>query len=136
MMVAVTANCNARCVGCRYGRDFMPGHQLGWEMTRDLLDDARAGGVSWVRFYGGEPLLHPDLPKMVAHARKVGMLPYVTTNAILLGKKFDELYAAGLRDVTVGFYGVGDAYDTYVQRPGTLPQGRSLDRGGPGEVWR
>jgi len=62
--------------------------------------------------------LHPDLPKMVAHARKVGLLPYVTTNAILLGRKFDELYAAGLRDVTVGFYGVGDAYDTYVQRPG------------------
>ena len=120
LMIAVTANCNARCFGCRYGRDFMPGHQLSWEMTRDLLDDAQLGGFRTVRLYGGEPLLHPDLPKMVAHARHVGLRPYITTNAILLGKKIDALHSAGLRDLSVGFYGVGSRYDAYVQRPGSF----------------
>ncbi|HEX5011066.1 MAG TPA: radical SAM protein [Planctomycetota bacterium] len=118
VMIAVTADCNARCQGCRYGRDFMVGHRLEWPVVRDLLDDAAAMGFYSIRFYGGEPLLHPDLPRMVAHCRQRGMRPYVTTNAVLLGEKIDDLVAAGLRDVTVGFYGVGQAYDAYTQRPG------------------
>src|SRR5260370_19598781 len=64
LTVAVTAQCNLRCLGCRYGRDFMPGHQLGLAVVRDLFDDAREAGVSKVRLYGGESLLHPDLPAM------------------------------------------------------------------------
>lgn len=116
LTVAITAYCNLRCVGCRYGRDFMPGAQLSWELVRELLTDARAAGVESVRLYGGEPLLHPDLPKMVAHAQALGLRAYVTTNALLLGEKIDELFAVGLRDVTIGFYGVGAHYDAYVQR--------------------
>jgi cyclic pyranopterin phosphate synthase len=116
LTVAITAYCNLRCVGCRYGRDFMPGAQLPWPLVRDLLDDARQGGFESVRLYGGEPLLHPDLPKIAFHSLGLGMSTYVTTNGILLGEKIDELYAAGLRNFTIGFYGVGDHYDVYVQR--------------------
>jgi cyclic pyranopterin phosphate synthase len=115
--VAVTAHCNQRCVGCRYGRDFMPGSQLPWPMVRDLLDDAREIGMWDVRLYGGEPLLHPDLPRMVEHTVQLGMECYVTTNAIRLGDRIDDLYAAGLRRVTVGFYGGADAYHAYAAPP-------------------
>src|SRR5690349_20926518 len=103
MMIAVTSHCNARCIGCRYGRDFMPNSRLDWEIVRDLLDDAREANISSIRLYGGEPLLHPDLPRMVEHCRKLGLHPLVTTNAVLLEKRIDDLYAAGLRDVTIGF---------------------------------
>jgi MoaA/NifB/PqqE/SkfB family radical SAM enzyme len=116
LMVAITASCNLRCIGCRYGRDFMPGAQLPWPIVRDLLDDARQGGFRSVRIYGGEPLLHPDLAKMVSHSLKLGFSTYVTTNGILLGEKIDELYSAGLRIFTIGFYGVGEHYNLYVQR--------------------
>ena len=118
IMIALTAHCNARCIGCRYGRDFMPGAVLEWPIVRDLLEDAAAAGFYSIRLYGGEPLLHPDLPRIVEHCVALGMRPYLTTNAVLLGQKIDELFAAGLRDVTVGFYGVGRAYDEYVQHPG------------------
>ncbi len=128
LTVAITAYCNLRCVGCRYGRDFMPGSQLSWEMARDLLTDAHAAGFEAVRLYGGEPLLHPDLPRMVEHSLALGMRTYVTTNAMLLGEKIDELYAAGLRDVTIGLYGTGAEYDAYVQRSGRFDQlVKSLD---------
>ena len=116
--VAITAYCNQRCIGCRYGRDFMPGSQLPWPVVRDLLDDARAIGMWDVRLYGGEPLLHPDLPRMVEHTVGLGLECYLTTNGIRLGEQIDTLYAAGLRRVTIGFYGVGDAYDRYAQRKG------------------
>src|ERR1022692_4359602 len=49
LTVAITANCNLRFFGCRYGRDFMSGAQLSWPMARDLFDDARQGGVEHVR---------------------------------------------------------------------------------------
>ncbi|HEU4418891.1 MAG TPA: radical SAM protein [Planctomycetota bacterium] len=116
--IAITAACNLRCIGCRYGRDFMVGEQLDVETVLGCLDDAAAAGVATARFYGGEPLLHRDLPRMIAHALELGMDAYVTTNATLLGDRIDELHAAGLRWLTIGFYGIGQAYDSYTQREG------------------
>ncbi len=116
--IAITAYCNLRCQGCRYGRDFMPGSQLPLELVEGVLDDAALAGIPSVRFYGGEPLLHPDLAAMFRKARNVGVDAYLTTNALVLDKHIDELHREGLRKVTIGLYGEGDAYDDYVQRPG------------------
>lgn len=115
--VAITSLCNLRCIGCRYGRDFMTGHQLSFGLVRDLLQDARAAGLWDVRFYGGEPLLHDDLPRMISLAHELGIMAYITTNGTLLAKRAVELHAAGLRALTIGYYGTGDHYDAYVQRP-------------------
>ncbi len=116
LTVAVTAYCNLRCIGCRYGRDFMPGQQLSLAIVKALLDDASAAGVETVRFYGGEPLLHPDLPTMIQYAIGIGLSPYITTNGLLLAQKIGSLFDAGLRNITIGFYGTGADYDAYVQR--------------------
>ena len=116
MTVAITAYCNLRCIGCRYGRDFMPGQQLSLKIVKALLDDASSAGIETVRLYGGEPLLHPALPKMVRHAVDLGLSTYVTTNGLLLKQKIEALYDAGLRNITIGFYGTTSDYDLYVQR--------------------
>jgi MoaA/NifB/PqqE/SkfB family radical SAM enzyme len=116
LTVAVTAHCNLRCVGCRYGRDFMPGHQLSLPVVGTLLDDAKACGIETVRLYGGEPLLHPELPAMIRHGIGLGLSTYVTTNGLLLDRKIEQLYDSGLRNITIGFYGTGADYDGYVQR--------------------
>ncbi len=84
LTVAVTAQCNLRCTGCRYGRDFMPGEQLTLSMAKQLLGDAKSCGIELVRLYGGEPLLHRDLPEMVRCSVDLGMSTYVTTNGTLL----------------------------------------------------
>jgi cyclic pyranopterin phosphate synthase len=81
-----------------------------------------------VRFYGGEPLLHPDLPAMIAHASGLGMEAYVTTNGVLLERRVDELVEAGLSWMSIGFYGVGLDYDEYTQKDGHFERlERSLD---------
>lgn len=116
LTVAVTAHCNLRCVGCRYGRDFMTGEQLSLDEVKTLLTDAKSAGVELVRLYGGEPLLHRDLPEMVRHSVGLGLATYVTTNGTLLTQKIDALFEAGLRNITIGFYGTGEAYDGYVNR--------------------
>lgn len=119
--VTLTANCNLRCVGCRYGRDFMPGAQLSWPVVRDLLDDCQKFGIKNIRLYGGEPLLHRDLLKIVEHCSHLGLYSWLSTNGILLKDKIDDLYQAGLRRISIGYYGTGDAYNAYVQRTDRYP---------------
>jgi cyclic pyranopterin phosphate synthase len=80
LSIAVTAACNAGCLGCRYGRDFMVGAQLPLSKVIEILDDAALSGIPSVRLYGGEPLLHPDVPEMVRHAVKQGIQPWLNTN--------------------------------------------------------
>lgn len=116
IFVTLTANCNLRCIGCRYGRDFMPGQTLPLQLVRNLLDDAAKLGIRNIRLYGGEPLLHKDLVKIVEHGVGLGLDLWLTTNGILLQERIDDLYAAGLRHIGIGFYGTGDEYDAYVQR--------------------
>jgi cyclic pyranopterin phosphate synthase len=113
LTVAVTARCNLRCAGCRYGRSFMNGAELPLPLVHDLLADAAALGIRDVRLYGGEPLLHRDLPAMVERATRLGLRPYVTTNAVLLRDRMLELFAAGLRFVTIGYYGSGPEHASY-----------------------
>lgn len=135
--IAVTAQCNLLCRGCRYGRDFMVGEHLPLETVKEVLADARAGGVHTARFYGGEPLLHRDLPEMIRAARALGMDAYITTNGTLLAQRIDELYEAGLRWMTIGFYGVEEEYDDYTQREGhfaRLREGIETVRGRYGDV--
>lgn len=74
--IAVTAKCNARCIGCRYGRDFMLGECLPFGMVSEALEDAKECGFDVVRLYGGEPLLHKDLPRMVGRCQELGLKPY------------------------------------------------------------
>lgn len=120
LFIVLTANCNLRCRGCRYGRDFMTGHQLSWPMVRDLLDDAKTLNFDKVRLYGGEPLLHEDLTRMVEYASSLGLHTWLSTNGMLLKSKVDDLVAAGLRKIKVGLYGTGKDYDDYVRQPGSF----------------
>ena len=115
--ITLTANCNLRCIGCKYGRDFMTGSQLPFTIVKELLDDCRTFGIRSIRLYGGEPLLYKQLVRVVEHAVSLGLHPWLTTNGILLREKVDDLYKAGLRAISIGFYGTGDKYNTYVQRP-------------------
>ncbi|MGH8193217.1 MAG: radical SAM/SPASM domain-containing protein [Woeseiaceae bacterium] len=115
--VTLTAQCNLRCKGCLYGvNEFMPGEQLPWPIVRDLLSDAALLGIRNIRLYGGEPMMHKDLPRIVRHATDLGLHTWMTTNGVLLKKKFDALYDAGLREFSFGFYGIGDEYDQYVRQ--------------------
>jgi molybdenum cofactor biosynthesis enzyme MoaA len=120
--ITLTADCNLRCQGCRYGRDFMAGSQLPWETVRDLLDDCKSLGIRNIRLYGGEPLLHRDIIRIVEHSSSLGLHTWLTTNGILLKKKADALYDAGLRRISIGFYGTNEGYDAYVQKKDMFPR--------------
>jgi cyclic pyranopterin phosphate synthase len=116
--VAITGRCNMLCIGCNYGRTFQVGQQLPIALVREMIRDAADAGARDIRWYGGEPLLHPDLPEMVSRTLDAGMSTYVTTNALLLADRMPQLWESGLRALSIGLYGIGAEYDQYVQRPG------------------
>jgi cyclic pyranopterin phosphate synthase len=106
LRLSVTDRCNLRCAYC------MPEEHYAWLPREDLLtvDElarlagvfVRAGVVK-VRITGGEPLLRPDLPALVASlSRRPGLEELaLTTNGVLLGDRARELFDAGLRSLTV-----------------------------------
>ena len=118
LTVAITAQCNLRCDGCRYGRDYMPGSELPTELALKLIRESAAAGISTIRLYGGEPLLHRGLAAMVKECISHRITPYVSTNGRLLTQRLDSLYEAGLRIFSFGYYGHSQTYDSYVGRTG------------------
>jgi GTP 3',8-cyclase len=107
LRVSLTDRCNLRCTYC------MPAEGLPWLPKAELLTDeeilrligiaVRLLGVDQVRFTGGEPLIRPGLPGLVAEVARLEPRPRIslTTNALGLARLAPALKDAGLDRVNV-----------------------------------
>jgi radical SAM protein with 4Fe4S-binding SPASM domain len=107
--VAVTSRCPAPCTGCYL--DARPdGHEPSFEALAARLAGARAAGVSTVAFGGGEPLTRGDLGRLAAEARRLGLVPVMTTSGLgLTRERAGELRA--FAQINVSHDGVDGAYE-------------------------
>lgn len=64
--------CNIQCVFCYY-RDSLRAPNRSLQEIRSDLQYAWRHDIREVDFSGGEPTIHPDLPAMIAEARRMGM---------------------------------------------------------------
>ncbi len=85
----VTYRCNASCGFCDIWEK--PSPYVTPEAVANNLDALKRLGVKVVDFTGGEPLLHRDLPKMLAMAKERGFITTVTTNCLLYPKFAQDL---------------------------------------------
>lgn len=100
--------CNLRCPFCatthnKYKQGFMKE-----KIWKKILDEGGRNGLYSLKFtYRGEPLLHPDLSKMVRYAKDVGVMDvYFNTNAVKLDEKYiRSLIDAGLDRISISFEG-------------------------------
>lgn len=85
----ITTQCNARCVFCNIYKE----KNRDAKITDVLhnLPHLKKLGVRFIDFTGGEPLLHPDLPKMLIAAKRLGFITTVTTNCILYPRRASDL---------------------------------------------
>jgi hypothetical protein len=60
--------------------------ELSLDEWKKVLDKAWDVGIPHVIFTGGEPTLRPDLPDLIAHAEKLGMVAGLLTNGIRLAE--------------------------------------------------
>ena len=118
--VAVTSACPQRCHVC-YNRD-RKGVTLDSLEIEQAISGLVESGVVWLGLTGGEPLLRPDLPELVALGRGRCAMKLFTTGMGLTGEMAGRLRAAGLFSVSVSI----DHWDRAVHDEG---------RGFPG-AWR
>jgi MoaA/NifB/PqqE/SkfB family radical SAM enzyme len=70
--------CNLSCTYCNEYDDFSK--PVPMETMTARLDQLADLGTTIVTFSGGEPLLHPDLDRLIAHVRSRGMIAGMITN--------------------------------------------------------
>lgn len=110
--IAVTSDCPQHCVYCyNHHRD---GEPLDTGTILDLVDELKDMGVVWLGLTGGEPLLNPQLPQIVARASDDCAVKLFTTVCGLTDTLAGELVAAGLFSVAVSL----DHWDTAVHDRG------------------
>lgn len=99
--IKLVFHCNLRCQMCdHWSTPREP--PLPVERFRSILDELAALGCRKVHFSGGEPLLRPHTPDLMAHVAALGMRVSLTTNGTLIDKeRAKALVAAGVRAVNV-----------------------------------
>ncbi len=85
----VTYRCNATCSFCDIWE--RPSPYVTIDHARDNFRDLKRLGVRVIDFTGGEPLLHRQLPELLAEAKQQGFITTVTTNGLLYPKQADSL---------------------------------------------
>ncbi|WP_275943768.1 GTP 3',8-cyclase MoaA [Gluconacetobacter aggeris] len=110
LRISVMDRCNFRCPYCMpeatYHEGFRflaPRERLDFDEIARVARVAAGLGVTKLRLTGGEPLLRPGLPDLVARLVRVPGIEDValTTNGVLLARSAAALRAAGLHRVTV-----------------------------------
>ena len=87
--------CNLACTYCNEYDDVSK--PVASETMIERLDQLADLGTNIVTFSGGEPLLHPELDRLIAHVRRRGMMAGLITNGYLLTpQRVQQLNDAGL----------------------------------------
>jgi hopanoid biosynthesis associated radical SAM protein HpnH len=89
LMLEPLFRCNLACAGC--GKIDYPDTILNMRLSvKDALESVDECGAPVVVMAGGEPLLHKELPEIVAGVIARKKFAIVCTNALLLEKKIDQ----------------------------------------------
>lgn len=124
--IAVTYRCNLACrfcyAGCGCRKDEahpdLPASSLK-EILEIIKNEAEVPSVS---FTGGEPLLRPEIPELVAHAKALGMWTNLITNGTLADAvTVSRLKEAGLDSAQVSVEaGSAAGHDAIAMHPGAF----------------
>lgn len=89
----LTTLCNLGCPRCFYRPAIEPRH-LDTQLALELIEEWASEGVRSLALGGGEPTLHPDLPRIVEWAKGQGLRVSLTTNGLepLAGLPFDRVH--------------------------------------------
>jgi len=98
LMLGLTYSCNANCKFCSiamYPKN--KNKELTTEEAKNVIDQAFKLDIVNVNFFGGEPILRPDIMELISYTSKKGISTCLDTNGHLLTKKkVKKLKKAGL----------------------------------------
>lgn len=110
LFIRILEACNADCFMCDFAKSKDP-YRFGVAELVGMLPRIKEEGVEYIRFTGGEPLLHKQIVPLVQAITDHGLKSSIITNGTILEKKAPELAQAGLSQVIVSIDGYGWKHD-------------------------
>lgn len=124
LWLEVTGKCNLQCKHCYAESSPYRRINEGMELSdwMGALDEGADLGFRRVQFIGGEPTLHPDLPRMIERARHRGFQDVcVYSNGTHLNSAIKESLLKHQVSLAVSIYGTdGSVHDGVTQRLGSF----------------
>jgi hopanoid biosynthesis associated radical SAM protein HpnH len=121
LMLEPLFRCNLACAGC--GKIQYPAQILKKHLTvEQCLRAVEECGAPIVSIPGGEPLMYPDIDKLVLELVKRRKYIYLCTNAILLKEKLDLFTPSKYLTFSVHMDGLREEHDEAVCRDGVFDQ--------------
>ncbi|MGR3319250.1 MAG: adenosyl-hopene transferase HpnH [Candidatus Anammoxibacter sp.] len=119
LMLEVTHLCNLNCEGCGRIREYK--ESLNNMMT---VDDCFAAAAECdtpvVTVTGGEPLLHPDIDKIIAGLIERKKHLYMCTNGIILEQSLEKFKPKVNLNINVHLDGLSETHDAIVGQKGVF----------------
>lgn len=113
LMLEPLFRCNLKCAGC--GKIQYPADILQQYLTKEqCLQAIEECGAPIISIPGGEPLLHPQMPEIVAAIVQRKKYVYLCTNAILLESKLDQFKPNKFFSFNIHLDGLREEHDRSV----------------------
>src|SRR6266487_2236514 len=117
LMLEPLFRCNLACAGC--GKIQYPEHVLNRRLTPEQCwAAAEECGIPMVAIPGGEPLIHPEIDKIVSGFVARKKYVYLCTNALLLKRKLGLFKPSKYLTFSVHLDGLREHHDAAVCREG------------------
>ena len=119
LMLEPLFRCNLACAGC--GKIDYPEEILNRQLSiAECLSAVAECGAPVVSIAGGEPLIHKDMPEIVAGMVKRRKFVYLCTNGLLLKKRIDAYSPSPYLTFSVHLDGNRERHDAAVCQPGVF----------------
>jgi len=119
LMLEPLFQCNLECAGC--GKIDYPDDILRKRVSvEEALKAVDECGSPMVSIPGGEPLIHKDMPAIVAGIIARKKFVYLCTNALLLEKKLDDYQPSPYLTFSIHLDGLRERHDESVCREGVF----------------
>lgn len=115
-VIEITGTCNLRCPSCPVGNSPIGSSATGdravgfmdfalFERIIAKIKREAPGGAAMINLFNwGEPLLHPELPRIIAHLRAAGLKSHLSTN-LNIRRGLEEAITANPDDMKISISG-------------------------------
>lgn len=129
-IVYLTNHCYLKCKHCIWVQNGRINTEyIEYETMKNVIDIMAKNKVYLVAYTGGDPLIHPDIFKILKYTRERGMLPLLGISGLDITEEIaNKIYECGVRCVQVSIDDVNKKYNDYLRGKGCLEKvDKSID---------
>jgi radical SAM protein with 4Fe4S-binding SPASM domain len=115
LIIENTGKCNLKCPMCPREFGYYPPEDFDFHLFKHIIDEVRDRTELVFPWGLGEPLMNPDLCKMLRYCKDAGIFTVVSTNATLLNEERSRhILESGLDHLIIAFDGTTpEVYEAY-----------------------